>query len=137
MKTQLINIIIFSFVLIILLSFYFVSNISFISLKNLGFIIGILFILYFLFINVTLHFVDFKDNLKLKRYKIVTNLSLKESVLVFFSILIIISFLTYLNAKFVQLVPFFINREYNSLIIMGILILLFFQQVQKHSTSAK
>lgn len=138
MKTQLVNIVIYSTLLIIILSFYFISTVSILSIRNIGLILGILLISYFLFINVTYHFIDFKDNLKLKqkKYSNITP-SLKKSIYIFFSILIIISLLTYFNTKTVQIVPIFIDREYNSLIIMGFLILLFFQEVQKRSTFKK
>jgi phosphatidylserine synthase len=136
MKTQLINTVIFSIVLLTILSFYFMSNISFASLKNLGFIIGSLLILYFLFINVTLHYIDFRDNLKLKRYPYAAP-GLKKALFIFFGILVVISLLTYFNIKYVQIVPFFINKEYNYMLITCLLLYLFFQEARKHTTSTK
>jgi hypothetical protein len=141
MKNQIFNIVFFSLLLTIILIFYFLSSISFISLKSTGFIIAILLVLYFLFINVTLHYIDLKDNLKLKRFKLKrfnSNIpSLKKSILIFFGILIFISVLTYLITKFVQIVPSFNDKEYNYLIIMGLLLFIFFQEARKHSTSTK
>ena len=111
MKSQIVNIVILSLVLTVILSFYFISTISFLSLKNIGFVIGILLILYFLFINVTFHFIDFRDNLKIKRlepkgHQNITTPRLRKSFGIFFSILIVVTILTYLNTKFVQKVPF-------------------------------
>jgi phosphatidylserine synthase len=143
MKTQpLGNIVLFSLVLTIILSFYFISTVDLISLKNLGLIVGILLVSYFLFINVTFHYVDFRDNLKLKRIRPENHQNiiipgLKKSTFIFLGILIFISILTYLNIRFVQMVPFFIDKEYNYLIVIGLLFYLLFQEVQKHSASTK
>jgi hypothetical protein len=106
MKTQqLANIVIFSLLLTFILNYYIISTLSFISLKGLGFIIGILLVIYFLFINVSLHFIDFRDTLKLKRintgdHSYINTPSLKKSIIIFFCILIVISILTYLISGF-------------------------------------